>query len=190
MLVAIDDDDEPLPCRRAFSCLVAPETGDRVAVCVTGYRLGFVVAILERPQVTMTRISIEGDLLLEATRDLRFHAAHQCAWRSDGELSVEAERVVVSATHTELASGSSAVACDELHGRIGVARLIGKTLETVVERVVQLSRTSFRSIESVDHVRAAHVDYAATDTLRLHGKNTLLTAEHLSKIDAAQIHLG
>ena len=31
---------------------------------------------------------------------------------------------------------------------------------------------------------------AASESVRLHGKNTLLSAEHLSKLDAEQIHLG
>ncbi|MFL9905133.1 DUF3540 domain-containing protein [Paraburkholderia sp. RL17-337-BIB-A] len=176
------DDGALLTCKRAFSCLITPAIRDRVAVCGSGPRHGYVAAILERAAGSETCIRVEGDLRIDASGDVRVSAAR--------EIALEGERLAVATHDAELTATKSTLVCDELEGRIGLVRLLGKTIEAVVERIVQISKTSFRSIDSVDHLRAAHIDYAASESVRLHGKNTLLSAEHLSKLDAEQIHLG
>jgi hypothetical protein len=176
------DDGALLTCKRAFSCLITPAIRDRVAVCGNGPRHGYVAAILERAAGSETCIRVEGDLRLDASGDVRVSAAR--------EIALEGERLAVATHDAEFTATKSTLVCDELEGRIGLVRLLGKTIEAVVERIVQISKTSFRSIDTVDHLRAAHIDYAASESVRLHGKNTLLSAEHLSKLDAEQIHLG
>jgi Protein of unknown function (DUF3540) len=173
MLVAVNGD--AVRCRRAFSCLVEPEPGDRVTVSHADPQCRYVLAILERANPGVTRISIDGDLVLQASRAVRIVAA--------SELSAQGERLALTANAAEFD-------CGDVESRIGALRLIGRTIETVVERVVQISRSSFRSIERIDHLRTAHLDHAATETARLHGKHLLLSGERLSKLDAEQIHLG
>jgi Protein of unknown function (DUF3540) len=176
------DDGALLTCKRAFSCLITPAIRDRVAVCGNGPRHGYVAAILERAVGSETCIRVAGDLRIDASGDVRVSAAR--------EIALEGERLAVATHDAKLTATKSTLVCDELEGRIGLVRLLGKTIEAVVERIVQISKTSFRSIDTVDHLRAAHIDYAASESVRLHGKNTLLSAEHLSKLDAEQIHLG
>ncbi|CAE6858563.1 hypothetical protein R75471_00041 [Paraburkholderia domus] len=182
VLLVTGDDGALQTCKRAFSCLIAPVIRDRVVVCSNGPRHGYVLAVLERVTGSETRIHIEGDLRIDAAGDVHLSAARNIALNS--------ERFAVTTHDAELSSAKSTFVCDELEGRVGLVRLLGKTIEAVVERVVQISKTSFRSIETIDHLRAAHIDYAASESVRLHGKNTLLSAEHLSKLDAEQIHLG
>lgn len=182
VLLVTGDDGALLTCKRAFSCLITPAIRDRVAVCGSGPRHGYVAAILERAAGSETCIRVEGDLRIDASGDVRVSAAR--------EIALEGERLAVATHDAEFTATKSTLVCDELEGRIGLVRLLGKTIEAVVERIVQISKTSFRSIDTVDHLRAAHIDYAASESVRLHGKNTLLSAEHLSKLDAEQIHLG
>lgn len=182
VFLVTSDDGALLTCKRAFSCLIAPAIRDRVAVCGNGPRHGYVAAVLERAAGSETCIRVEGDLRIDASGDLRISAAR--------EIALEGERLAVVTHDAELTAAKSTLVCDELEGRIGLVRLLGKTIEAVVDHIVQISKTSFRSVDTIDHLRAAHIDYAASESVRLHGKNTLLSAEHLSKLDAEQIHLG
>jgi hypothetical protein len=59
-----------------------------------------------------------------------------------------------------------------------------------MDRLVHLSRTAFRMTEGVDQVRAGRIDYQAEETVRVHAKDTLVTATRLAKVDARQIHMG
>jgi hypothetical protein len=67
---------------------------------------------------------------------------------------------------------------------------LGGVFEAILERVFQRVKRSHRHIEERDEVRAAAIDYAATENISLRGENTLLTAEDLVKIDAKQIIVG
>jgi hypothetical protein len=179
-----------LPCRRAFSCLVAPEPGDRVLVSHADPERCYVLAILERSATGDARIRVNGELLLESTGGVQIRAHSRIHLHGAGALQLQSDRLELTAHEAEFVADTSSFHCGELQGQAGALRLIGKTLETVFERVVQISKTSFRTIETVDHLRAAHIDYAADESVRLHGKHALLSAERLSKIDAQQIHLG
>lgn len=69
-------------------------------------------------------------------------------------------------------------------------RVIGRVYEAVMDRLVHLSKTAFRMTEDVEHLRAGRIDYEAAETARLHGKNTVVTAKEIVKVDAKQIHMG
>lgn len=189
-MLLVSYDGARLPCRRAFSCLIEPEVGDRVLISRADPQCAYVLAILERPHVTEARIHIVGDLVLESTSAVRVHAAHGIHLHGEHELKMQSSRLELNANEAELVAEKTSFHCTELQGHTGALRLIGKTLETVFERVVQISKASFRTVETVDHVRSTHIDYAASESVRVHGKHALLTAERLSKIDAQHIHLG
>lgn len=188
--VLVECDGARLRCLRAYSCLVAPEPGDRVVVSCADPQQRYVLAILERVSAGETRLRFDGDLLVETTQNLRFCAGRDIAVEATQALQLDSRRITVATDEAELSAAAAALDCRDLQARFGALRLIGKTLETVVERIVQISKSSFRTIEAIDHLRTRHLDYAASASLRLHGKNALLTAERLSKIDAEQIHLG
>ena len=69
-------------------------------------------------------------------------------------------------------------------------KTVATTIDTVAERLSQRVRRSFRRVEELDSVRAARIDVVATDSLRTHAKNQLITANELIKLDGEQIHLG
>ncbi|MDQ0013242.1 hypothetical protein J2W23_001621 [Variovorax boronicumulans] len=71
-----------------------------------------------------------------------------------------------------------------------VARFVGRTLETVLDRLSVLTRSSFRLTEEVEQVRAGQIDMQASESMRLHAKNTFVTSKVLVKVDAEQIHMG
>lgn len=177
-------------CRRAFSCLVEPRTGDRVAISRADRRCGYVTSILERPDADGVHIRVHGDLVLESTQSVHLKSGDALCLTSREQVSIKTEQLAMSAREASLCSDSTTLTSAEFHGRLGKVRLIGKILEMVMDHVAQSCRSSFRTVETVEHLRASHIDHAATGNMRLHAKNTLLTAEKLSKIDAGQIHLG
>jgi hypothetical protein len=48
----------------------------------------------------------------------------------------------------------------------------------------------FRKVEGIEQVQAGELDLQVRDSLSLHGRHTMMTAEKLVKVDGAQIHLG
>ncbi|RKP52333.1 DUF3540 domain-containing protein [Trinickia fusca] len=179
-----------LRCRRAFSCLVEPRIGDRVVISSVDRRAVYVTSILERSNADGVYIRVRGDLVLDATQNVYLKSGDALCLTSHKQLSIETKQLTMSSLDASLSSDRTTLTSTELRGRLGKVRVIGKVLEMVMDHIAQSCRSSFRSVETVEHLRASHIDHAASGNMRLHAKNTVLTAEHLSKIDAGQIHLG
>ena len=181
----LDDGHARFTARRATSCLVEPMPGDRVWVVSQGER--FVIAVLDRPSAaatgtTKTRLSLEGDVELHASGSLELTCDRQLALRSD-ELQVEARSARVLFDRCASVLGN-------LYAHLRETTIVGKVLETLVERVSQHSKRSYRAISEIDHVQAGSIDYRAEEALHVHAKHAMIRAEQLVKMDADQIHLG
>lgn len=177
-------------CRRAFSCLIEPQPGDRVAIWNSGGE-SFVLAVLKRTETgCAAHLRIDGDLLLEATHDLQLRAGSELSGEAAHALRLNTGELHVDAHTARLTGEDIEMNASETRLHTNLARTVANVLESVARCITQISRTTYRSVEAVDHLRAANVDHAASTSMRLHGSVVLLTAEHLTKVDAAQIHLG
>ncbi|MFX1762482.1 DUF3540 domain-containing protein [Paraburkholderia sp. A1RI-2L] len=186
----VDMPGTSVSCRRAFSCLIDPRPGDRVAVCNSDGE-AFVLAVLERPNHdAVTHLRVDGDLLLEATRDLQLRAGRELAGAAQQTLRLDTQALEVGARTARLRGEDIEMQASEVRLHTGLMRVVANVLESVAKRITQVSRTMYRSVETVDHLRAANIDHAASASMRLHGSTVILTAEQLTKVDAEQIHLG
>lgn len=179
-----------LRCRRAFSCVISPQAGDRVLIHQDNEQQLWVTTILERPEVREAHMRVDGHLVIEATGLLCLQGGEELKATGGRRLALQAHRFSLVSEHANVCAGSAQIDSAQVQGRIGTLRLIAKVLETAAEHISQFSKRSFRTVESVEHLRAAHIDHEGTESLRLHGKDAVLTARNLAKIDAAQIHLG
>jgi hypothetical protein len=177
--------------RRAVSCLVEPEAGDRVLVAGLEGDEFWLLAVLEREGGGAVRLAPEGDLELRLSK---------------GRFSVAAQGGIDLATGGDIAvaSGSLDVHTDRARVTAGVMEYLGATLSAEVERLKvfairceelfetlsQRVKRSYRTVSERDQLRAEQIDYAARENLSLHGKNAVVTARELVKLDGEQIHLG
>ncbi|MGC3997856.1 MAG: DUF3540 domain-containing protein [Anaeromyxobacter sp.] len=177
--------------RRAVSCLVAPEPGDLVLLLDGLAGEAFVTAVLAR----------------EAGVPLRLEAAGDVAWHlPEGRFSVAAgggldlattARASVEAAELRLTAGEAGLQVQRLSflGRIVQAqveslKLVAGALDQTLERLWQRVRRSYRFVQEDDHVRAGNLDYAAQESAHVRGRNALVTADQLVKVDGGQVHIG
>lgn len=185
----VDIAGKAICCRRAYSCLVIPEPGDRVMLVGDAGPI-YITAILERQGNRSVRIAMDGDLTVKATGHICLEGTAGASLHGGKNLDLAGEQVTLQSKESEFIAEKAAFLCAEVQGHVGLLRLIGNSMEAVFQRMAQTCRHSFRAIAGTDHLRAAHMDHEASESLRLHARNMLLTAEDLTKIDADQIHLG
>jgi len=163
--------------RRATSCLLEPQIGDKVLL--VGEPLGelYVQVILERQEGVGHCLSTAGDLKIELQTG-RFTVA-----TSEG---ID----LVSARELSFISQRIEARASEGFFSIGTVRAMGTALDAVYERLSQTVQVAFRKVEKLDRLRAGQIDYSADGMARVHGENTVLTAEGLVKADGKQIHIG
>jgi hypothetical protein len=177
--------------RRATSCLVEPDAGDRVLLsgCSEGW---YVLAILARDEGEAgAAIALDGDLTVRL-RSGRFVVAAQEGVEivSGGDVSVASGRIDVNAAEGNVTLGRLTFLGTLVRAEIDKIKLFAGHLDSVVDRVAARVKRSYRFVEESDQVRAERIDYVAKKTASVHGENMLLTAEELVKIDGEQIHVG
>ncbi|MCY1220314.1 hypothetical protein D9M72_323240 [compost metagenome] len=165
----------PWHCPRAASCLLQPAVGDVVLVAGPQRDQLFLIAVVTQADPSQSQLVAEGDLTIRSRR---------------GGIALQASTFALQADKATVDITDMAYRGAEVRVTTLVARFVGRTLETVLDRLSLLTRSSFRLTEEVEQVRAGQIDMQASQSLRLHAKNTFVTSQALVKVDAEQIHMG
>jgi len=178
--------------RRAKSCLLQPVPGDLVLVATVNHdEAAYVLAVLDREEGAPQSIVADGDLEIHLPRGaLAITATEGVELTSAKEVSVVSGAVSVRAVDGNVAFERFSFLSKLLRADTGKAKIFAETLDSVLERLSQRVKRSYRTVEECDHLRAESIDYAAKGTMSLHGKNALVTAQNLAKVEGDQIHLG
>ncbi|MGJ7608747.1 DUF3540 domain-containing protein [Variovorax sp. LT1R20] len=174
-LVAPQDGTASWRCQRAASCLLQPTAGDTVLVAGPHHDKLYLIAVVTQADPSRAEIVTDGDLTIRSRR---------------GTLALEAPALALQAAKAQVDIAQMDYRGAEVRVTTLVARFVGRTLETVLDRLSVLTRSSFRLTEEVEQVRAGQIDMQASESMRLHAKNTFVTSKALVKVDAEQIHMG
>ncbi|AUX37101.1 MULTISPECIES: DUF3540 domain-containing protein [Sorangium] len=186
----VETEDGEVRAKRATSCLLEPATGDLVLLAVVnGAR--YILAVLEREEGAPSRLVAEGDLQIRLQRGaLGLSAPDGVHVQTGKDLSMVASTFRVQAKEGHVALGLFSFVSKLVRGEVDRAKLVGRSLDAHLERLMQRVKRSYRIVEEADHVRADRIDYAAKGNLAIHSENAKITASHLVKIDGDQIQVG
>lgn len=186
-----DDEGVVWMCRRAASCLLRPEQGDTVLLSGPDRFRVYLIAVIEQADRATSRIEAPGDISLGSpTGTVSIESAGNLSLRSGATLEMKSTQWSVQADKGNCRVDQLHVTAQSVDATVGRTRLVGKVLETVADRIVQMARNALRLVEEVDQSRVGHLDCKATQTVRIHGQHTMVTGKELVKVDASQIHMG
>lgn len=177
-----------LRARRAKSCLVAPDPGDRVLLATSDGGESWLLAVLEGPSPTV--VHADGDLAIRAGGRLDLTAHDTVGVVAGDSVAVTTGRANVKVVDAHVAFERLTSVGLELLTDVERIKTFATSFDGVFDRLSQRMKRSFRRIEQIDHVKAGHIDYAADATMSLRGDHAVVTAERLVKIDGKQVHLG
>lgn len=190
-VVAVRTPAELRYAQRAVSCLVEPEVEDRVLVATDEEGRTFVLAVLQRRAGAALRLGAEGDVAWHVPGGAFTVAARQgVSLATPGPAAVTAGALQVTASEGTLHLDQVSFLGRLVQAQAETVKLVAGALDQTLERFWHRVKRSYRFVSEQDHVRAGHLDYAAKENAHLRGKNTLVTAEQLVKVDAGQVHLG
>jgi hypothetical protein len=174
---------------RAVSCLVEPEVGDQVLLAVPPKGALFVIAVLRRTH--------EGALEIATDRDLSFRTPGALTMSAAERVEVTSAVVKTTATRIETTSVEASWSFEKLELVAGLVHANAKHLkavllacDTVLERVSQHVKRSYKVVEELELTRAKDVDLRVEKCLSMRSQNTLMDAEQIVKVQAEQVHLG
>lgn len=180
----VEVDQRGLHCRKAVSCLLMPEIGDRVLVVNSDENQLWILAVLERQQADLpNHLCVTGDLHISAQEGkLVMSGTEQVAINSEN-LSVKAQ---TGNCHIDKMEYSG----EQLSAWVSFTHLVGQNMESLWHTISQVSTSVFRKVKKTEHVQAGQIDLSAEDYARIHAKTTLVTSDNITKMDAEQIHVG
>ncbi len=175
--------------QRAVSCLVAPEVDDVVLLATSERGTCYVLAVLER-EAMATRLSVEGDLELSSTGQVRIAAPEGVDLVSQKRVGVVSAEVKVNAVEAKVATQKATVVGRFLQTEFERVKSFANAIDGVFGRFSQRAKSSIRRVEGLEQLKAEHIDHSAQKTMTLHGENAVVTARQLVKVDGEQIHVG
>jgi len=187
----IDTGDGRVDARRALSCLVEVEIGDRVLVAGPEDGALHVLAILERSGKQPIHMKLTGDVAIGVSKGQLTLAADDGLHLVSGkDLSLTSPELRVRAEQSHLMLDRVIYIGSRLLSYAKRVKLVSDVIDTFAERLSQRVKRSYRFIDEMDYVRAKEIDQASEGNISLRGENTLMTARRLVKIDGEQIHMG
>lgn len=160
-------------CRRAASCVIAPQVGDTVLVTSVENQI-WLLAVLERANAQQAELSVPGDLHIHST----------------GELSLSSSALRISAEQGDCHISDMNYSGVKISAWVSLSRIVGRRAESVWQTITQVSHNLLRTTRNTEQVRAGQLDMKAEDYARLHASNTVITSKAITKVDSEQIHMG
>lgn len=191
----------------APSCLLAPEDGDVVLLCLVSDmplaapRDGavnvlpcrqHVLAVLSRaaPAQAQATLALPGGASLVAQDGgLRIEGREVDIAASAG-LRARTPRFTLEAGHGALRFGHAEASAGSFTGVVGEMQLFARNLSAQVGRLVQKVRSSFRTVDELDDLRAGRTRWEVEGHAQLHARQATVLAEGTVKIDGQRIDLG
>ena len=176
--------------RRAASCLLVPQVGDRVLVAMEARGDAYVLAVLDRRDEGKATLEVAGEVVLRATEKLTIAASQGVDVVGGASVRLAAASVEVTSFQTRLTSHALEVVGEAVGAELGRVKLLAKSVDGLMERLSQRVKRSFRYVEEMDQVKARHLDYSAEQVAHFRGETAVVSAADLVKVNGEQIHVG
>jgi hypothetical protein len=174
----------------AASCLLSPGPGDRVLVVRAGDE-GYVLSVLKQSPGDEAKLLFDRDVSIGVLGGhLRLMATDGVVVSSPQTLKVEVDTLQTTTQKTELAFSALELVGGSILAKSKKIRVVAETFDTIASRIYQRAVNFLRRTDELDRVEAKNVERRAAHLFHLHAENAITTAEHLVKIDAAQVHVG
>lgn len=177
-----------IEARRAKSCLVAPEIGDKV-LCAIEADGAYVLAVLAGSEGAKTVIAVGGDLELRGG-SVAVVGTEGVDLVSGGDLALTARGLNITARQGSVAIDELGFFGRLLQAEVTKVTLVAQEMDSVFTRLSQRAKRVFRFVEEIDQTRAGTIDMRAQDLVAVRGENAIVSARVLAKVDGEQIHLG
>ncbi len=174
----------------AFSCLVAPEAGDKVLLNHTG-KENHILAILSRPTVNDMTLSFPGSVTLESkSGQVSVTASEGVKVASAKDLQLTSARLSLTAIEANVHATNLNVSGDKVVSHWREVKSVSNALHMVVDSVTQKFKNSFRMVEGVDQQTSTNFLQTIKKTLSIRSHHAVITARKDIKIDGERIHMG
>jgi hypothetical protein len=189
--VVIQTASDIVRAKPATSCLTRVEVGDLVLLAQNAARSSYVLSVLEREKAQPLTISCERDLRLESTvGKVQIAAKSGINLATAGEIDATSSSISVQSGRASMFIAQAILVGSSFLARLDQLRVVATVVESIADNIVEKCGRLLRRVADSEQVIAGNIEYRAEESVSVHGKHALVTAENLVKLDGEQIHLG
>ncbi len=176
--------------KKAVSCLVAPEIGDKVLCVLLASGASSILAILERKQSHTTHLKFDGDLDISSSNSIRLVANERLNAFSGNKMSFDSSDLSIRSKIVSALFNKLNVTGEEANHSIGKIRILAKYMESVSETSRQIMNNSFRLVSGLESVKAGEILQTVKNHFKVQSKQATILAEDDARVNAKRVHLG
>lgn len=188
----------------APSCLLQPEDGDLVLLCLTpelpstAARDGMhalpcrqhILAVLARADADRSSVLLPGGARLATQAGSLRIEGHGIELAAETALTARTPRLTIEAVRGDLRFGHANASASTLVACIGELQMFARKISTQVDRLLLKARNSFRTVAELDDLHAGRTRWEVEGHAQLHARQATVLAEGVVKIDGQRIDLG
>jgi hypothetical protein len=176
--------------KKAFSCLVCPEIGDKVLSVSLAAGGASILAILERKSSQATRLKFGGDVDFSSTGSIKMLANERLEVMSGDAMNFDTVELSMRSETSSVSFDRLSVTGNEANQYINKIRVMSKYLETVSETSKQVMKNSFRLVSGLESLTAGEVLQQVKKRFTVQSKQVSMLAEEDAKLNGKRVHLG
>ncbi|MDY6903504.1 MAG: DUF3540 domain-containing protein [Thermodesulfobacteriota bacterium] len=174
----------------AFSCLVAPEPGDRVLFSKSE-RSCYVLAILERPSGKNMQMTFPGDVRMKTENGRMDLAAGTDLNLMAGEnSSLTGSKTLLAGANVKVTAGELSTHADTINTHANKAGIFVDAVDVVARRVTQRAENVMRWVEQIETLHIGSLIQHIRRAMLSHSQHASITASKDVRIDGERIHMG
>lgn len=177
--------------RKAISCLIHPQVGDRVLLATDAASTGYILAVLERHRQTALGMNFEGDVHLNVKQGrLKIAAQQGIDLASAGAVNTTAENININAVKGRFSIHDLFFQSGFFQAQVERVQWLGRFVDTLVDRVSLRAKRIYRTADEFEQIRTGRLDYLVKKLLSFRSRYTIITAKEDVKVDGERIHIG
>ena len=179
------------PAKPALSCLIVPEVGDKVQLLRDSEGVCYILSILERSPETDVVIAFKGNVQMNSLKgSLCFVANQNIDLISAKDVNLVSENLDATAKVSRFQLGNLTVFSTTVSAYTEQVKVFAESIDTVLDRWSLRAKNCFRWIEGMDHLKASELFRLVRNTLTMHSRHAIISAEKDIKIDGERVHMG
>lgn len=177
--------------KKAASCLIQPEKGDKVLFAAGIDDNCYILSILEKHVPGANRIILDGNTkLICENGKIDLASQDGISFTTAGTIDLVSSKIALVADLGEIFISRLTFIGSFLQSQVAKIKLVAGTLEHFADNYRQKVKKSYRTVEDFDHLKAGKIDYNAEKYISLRGEHSIITAKEDVRINGERIHMG
>lgn len=177
--------------KKAVSCLIHPQIGDRVLLAADAELTGYILAVLDRDGDTTLRMRFDGDLHINVRQGrLKIASQKGIDLASAKDVNTTAETVNVNAVKGRFSVHDLFFQSAFFQAQVERVQWLGRFVDALVDRVSLRAKRIYRTTDEFEQVRTGRLDFLVKKLLSFRSRYTIMTAKEDVKVDGERIHIG